>query len=472
MQLLVCFIVAVVCSVAGVMAVTNENDTTQNVPVRFPSTYYGYIQQNATYNSNFFYAIRGNQNATFRAKAPLVLFLQGGPGATSLFSDYLETGPQKLIATNSSQGFALVDREHSWVKHANMLYVDNPIGTGFSYTNSSNGFSTTDENIADNLLVFLKKFLVKHSEYVHSPFWVFCESYGGKMTAYFGARLVKAIAAGEISLNFKGVALGDGWVDPVDCMYSYGPYLSSFSQITPTQAANITEMAAFAQSALEEGKGNQATNWWSAQQDVISDFTDGLNWYNSLYYYDYTADNQLDVFLATNFTTMLGSLVPAGVSYNAQSDEVFSMMSNAFMRDGIQQVSEILAAGYDVNIYTGQVDLIVDVVCMNSWVSKLNWPGLQAFFQSPRNAMQLPNDPNAGGFVQSYENLRIFNINKAGHMVPLDNPAYAELMMATVVGGNTQSIRLTAEDLANGNAKKPLFTRKPHLKMRREKRLV
>jgi len=467
-RLLSIFGVVVVCTVLGVMARSNDHNT---VPVRFPSTYYGYIQQNATYDSNFFYAIRGNQNGTFREKAPLVLFLQGGPGATSLFSDYLETGPQKLIATNTTEGFALVEREHTWVKHANMLYVDNPIGTGFSYTNSTNGFSTTDEQIAENLLDFLKKFLVKHDEYAKTPFWVFCESYGGKMTAYFGARLVKAIAAREISVNFKGVALGDGWVDPIDCMYSYGPYLTSFSQITPSQAANITEMAAFAQSALEEGKGDQATNWWSAQQSAISAFTDNLNWYNSLYYYDYTADNQLDQFLATNFTTMLGSIIPGGVSYNAQSDEVFNLMSGSFMRDGIQQVNEILAAGYEVNIYTGQVDLIVDVVCMNSWVSKLMWSGLQSFFQSPRTAMQISNDLNAGGFVQSYKNLRIFNINKAGHMVPLDNPPYAELMMATIVGGDTESIRMTPSDLA-ATSKKPLFTRKAHLKHRREKRLV
>jgi serine carboxypeptidase 1 len=78
------------------------------------------------------------------------------------------------------------------------------------------------------------------------------ESYGGKMTAYFGAALAKAIEAQvrssavrrpsltlapaqSISLNFKGVALGDGWVDPLGCMKSYGGYLYDLSLINADQ---------------------------------------------------------------------------------------------------------------------------------------------------------------------------------------------------------------------------------------------
>lgn len=402
----------------------------------FPEEYYGYITQSVEYQSAFFYAIRGNPNATLRSSQPLVLFLQGGPGATSLFSNYLETGPEKLyLSPQSPGGYALEPRTHAWTNHATMLYVDNPIGTGFSYTVDPRGFSTTDEEIADNLINFLTQFYDKHPEYRNSQFWVFCESYGGKMTAYLGAAIVDAVANGTLPKNFQGVALGDGWVDPIDCMYSYKPYLETFSQLTPEEGDNITKYAQLAQSALEEGKGNDATNYWSTQQDYISWFTSNLNWYNSLYYYDYTADNQLDVFLATNFTQKLGSIVPNGVSYNAQSNDVFSYMGGSFMKDGIAQVAKILNNGYKVNIYTGQVDLIVDVVCMNAWVNKLNWAHLPDFYNSPRIPMQAAGDLNVGGFWQSYANLTIWNINKAGHMVPLDSPVYAEMMMATIVGG-------------------------------------
>jgi serine carboxypeptidase 1 len=261
------------------------------------------------------------------------------------------------------------------------------------------------------------------------------------MTAYFGAALVHAINAKDIDVNFKGVALGDGWVDPVGCMYSYGPYLRSFSQVTEEQSKDIERYASFAQNALEEGNGTLATSWWGVQQNVIGVDAGGINWYNSLYYYDYTADNQLDVFLATNFTSKIASILPSGVSYNAQSGKVFNKMAGSFMSDGIRQVAEILNAGYEVNVYTGQVDLIVDVLCMENWVSKLNWDGLSAFFKSPRIPVMIAGEANVGGFVQGYKNFRIWNVNLAGHMVPLDNPPVAAKMMATIVGASEEKIR-------------------------------
>ncbi len=60
-----------------------------------------------------------------------------------------------------------------------MLYCDNPIGTGFSYTNNGN-FATTDLEIANGLVNFLSGFLARWPQYVQTPLWVFCESYGGE----------------------------------------------------------------------------------------------------------------------------------------------------------------------------------------------------------------------------------------------------------------------------------------------------
>lgn len=47
----------------------------------------------------------------------------------------------------------------------------------------------------------------------------------GKMASYFGKTLADAIDQGKIAINFKGVGIGDGWVGPLNCMYSYAPYL-------------------------------------------------------------------------------------------------------------------------------------------------------------------------------------------------------------------------------------------------------
>lgn len=82
--------------------------------------------------------------------------------------------------------------------------MDNPIGTGFSYT-TDNGFSTTDEDIATNLVNFFAQFFDAFPAYQKTPFWMFTESYGGKMTAITAVALHKAIANGTVKANLQGV---------------------------------------------------------------------------------------------------------------------------------------------------------------------------------------------------------------------------------------------------------------------------
>ena len=80
--------------------------------------------------------------------APLVLWLQGGPGAGSEFAKFIENGPTDVYGNK---------RNTSWTRVAHMLYVDNPIGTGFSYSKAPpQGFATTDAEIAAHLVIFLQ----------------------------------------------------------------------------------------------------------------------------------------------------------------------------------------------------------------------------------------------------------------------------------------------------------------------------
>ena len=142
---------------------------------------------------------------------------------------------------------------------------DNPIGTGFSYT-FDNGFATSDQEIADSLVRFFTQFFNAYPQYQTTPFWMATESYGGKMTAVTAVALHKAIQSGKVKANLQGVALGDGWLAPVDCMKSYAPYLLALSLIDEEQAATVTQYANEAEAALNANNGTQATNLWGEQQ--------------------------------------------------------------------------------------------------------------------------------------------------------------------------------------------------------------
>lgn len=159
---------------------------------------------------------------------------QGGPGASSLFGDFIEIGP---LDSN------LQPRNYTWLKLANLIFIDNPVGSGWSYTKDPKGFSTTDAEIGENLVTVLGLFMAKYPEFAHTPLWIFAESYvhsflyhhylllllllslgvyhareevltvfprsyGGKMAVNFAISLQAAIKAGTIAANFKGVGLG------------------------------------------------------------------------------------------------------------------------------------------------------------------------------------------------------------------------------------------------------------------------
>lgn len=63
-----------------------------------------------------------------------MLWLQGGPGGSSLFGLFVENGP---LMVNKDGNVTL--REYAWNREFAVLYIDNPVGTGFSFTNNEKG---------------------------------------------------------------------------------------------------------------------------------------------------------------------------------------------------------------------------------------------------------------------------------------------------------------------------------------------
>jgi len=263
--------------------------------------------------------------------------------------------------------------------------------------------------------------------------WIFSESYGGKMTANFGVALHDAIQNKEITINFKGVALGDSWIDPVGCMYSYAEFLESISEIDDEQANNLTYYAQKADEAWQQGQGVNATNWWGVQQGVMEAYTGNVNVYNFMYFTDYIPEGGLSQLMNGPIRKQLG-IIPDNVTWGGQADQVFSYMAGDFMNTGVKAVETLLSEGYQVVVYSGQLDIIVDVVCIENWISNLQWPFVWNFWHAPRQTFTINGIPN--GYMKSYKNLSLWNVLHAGHMVPYDNGPMALQMFASIIGAN------------------------------------
>ena len=95
-----------------------------------------------------------------------------------------EHGPYLVEARKPPYGDPyLIPNEFSWHKSANMLYIDNPVGTGFSHMTNPNAFQREKDQVSREIADFLLQFLELYPYYVGSfnppKIYLFGESYGG-----------------------------------------------------------------------------------------------------------------------------------------------------------------------------------------------------------------------------------------------------------------------------------------------------
>ncbi|KAM9391916.1 retinoid-inducible serine carboxypeptidase [Pholidichthys leucotaenia] len=384
------------------------------------------------------------------AELPLVMWLQGGPGGSGTgFGNFEEIGPLNRD---------LERRNTTWVQTASVLFVDNPVGTGFSYTDKPDSYATNVDMVASDMLVLLKSFFTQKPEFQSIPFYIFSESYGGKMAAAISFSLTKAITEGTVKCNFAGVALGDSWISPLDSVMTWGPYLYTTSLLDDYGLAEVTSAAEAVKQAVEQQQFLSATKLWSEAESVVEQNTNGVNFYNIL-----TQDPDekrakkkissaemnfitrqarrhiqplqrlpLDELMNGPIRKKLG-MIPQNVTWGGQAEEVFSNMAGDFMKPVVDIVDQLLIAGVNVTVYNGQLDLIVDTLGQELWMKRLKWEGLPVFNKIRWTPLDDPASPGTtGAFHKTYNNFAFYWILKAGHMIPSDQGPMALQMLKMI----------------------------------------
>lgn len=133
--------------------------------------------------------------------APLVLWMNGGPGCSSVYGLLSENGPFRV----NYNGKTLHSNPFSWNLVANVLYLEAPAGVGFSYLPSKN-YTTDDNMTALNNYQALLSFFTKFPEFKSNDFYITGESYGG----YYVPTLSVLVALYPDKFNFKGFVVGNG----------------------------------------------------------------------------------------------------------------------------------------------------------------------------------------------------------------------------------------------------------------------
>lgn len=161
---------------------------------------------------------------TENPKIPLLIWLQGGPGASSQYGCHTEIGPVRIV-NGTARNF-----DRAWNLFGHLMCIDSPLNVGFSYYGDREGdtqVSSTDQ-ATNHLVNFLVNFYETWPELAKSPLYITGESFAGHYIPVLGKKLLT-----NSSLKFQvgGVAIGDGWTDPINQINYYDTYLWSVGVI-------------------------------------------------------------------------------------------------------------------------------------------------------------------------------------------------------------------------------------------------
>ncbi|TQE04004.1 hypothetical protein C1H46_010375 [Malus baccata] len=376
---------------------------------------------------------------------PTILWLQGGPGGSGVgIGNFEEVGP---LDTN------LNPRNSTWLQKADLLFVDNPVGTGYSFVEDMSLFVKNDLEAAADLTTLLVEVFNRNESLQKSPLFIVAESYGGKFAVTLGLSALKAIQQGKLKLRLGGVALGDSWISPEDFVLSWGPLLKDVSRLDDIGLQKSNNMAQRIKQQIQDGQLVDATNSWGELEQVIMSNSNAVDFYNFLldsgmdpvsslatiqynkgiYVKKYSrylsslrssaggGNGDLDSLLNGAIKKKL-KIIPDDVTWGGQSDYVFSALTGDFMKPRINEVDELLAKGINVTIYNGQVDLICATKGTEAWVEKLKWEGLPNFLNKSRAPLYCGKEGFTRGFTRSYKNLHFYWILGAGHFVSQNFP--------------------------------------------------
>ncbi|TRY98878.1 hypothetical protein DNTS_014689, partial [Danionella cerebrum] len=134
------------------------------------------------------------------ANSPVVLWLNGGPGCSSMDGLLTEHGPFLI----QDDGASLEYNPYSWNKIANVLYLESPAGVGFSYSDDKK-YTTNDTEVAMNNYLALKMFFKLFPEFSKNEVYLTGESYAG----IYIPTLAEVVMEDD-SINLKGIAVGNG----------------------------------------------------------------------------------------------------------------------------------------------------------------------------------------------------------------------------------------------------------------------
>ncbi|KAI9479496.1 Alpha/Beta hydrolase protein [Zychaea mexicana] len=390
---------------------------------------------------------------------PLVLWLNGGPGCSSLTGLFMELGPCVV----NEAGDDTTINEFSWNNNASVIFLDQPLNVGYSY--GSGGASDTVA-AAKDVYAFLQLFFKEFSEYSALDFHIAGESYAGHYIPAIGGELnrnnkgkfaaagLEAYASTLSTINLKSLLIGNGLTDPL-IQYKYYSKMAcdnSYGSVLPQSTCDAMDRQYPACATLIKNCYDTQSVWqclpaaMKCNKDQIQPYQQtGMNPYdvrekckggNLCYEILGSVQKYLN---RDDVKKAVGAGVSEYESCNMQINFRFNMAGD-WMRPYVEEIPPMLEDGVRILIYAGDADFICNWMGNKAWTVELPWSGGKEFAAAEDTKWISKITGKEAGELRKTEDDRFafLRVYGAGHMVPYDQPESALDMLNDWLAGNLE----------------------------------
>ncbi|XP_047943505.1 serine carboxypeptidase II-2-like [Salvia hispanica] len=415
----------------------------QNFNVSF-AHYAGYINVNQETGRELFYWFFEAEDDPY--SKPLVLWLNGGPGCSSIaYGLAEEIGPLHI----EKDGKTLYLNPYSWNKVANILFVDSPVGVGFSYSNTSSDIlSNGDKRTADDNLIFIEKWLERFPQYKGRELYLTGESYAGHYVPQLTHAIVKHNEKhGVETINLKGFMVGNALTDDFHDHFGVFQFMWSVGMISDQTYKQLNvkcDYESFVHTSEECVKVLIIADQEIGDIDMYSIYTppctanfsrlSHLRRSNAKVgllrrpYDPCTEKHSIQYF---NLPDVQDALHVR--SRNSPWETCSDLVSENW-QDSSQSVldvyAELLNSGLRIWMFSGDTDAVIPVTS-----TRYNIDAMKLRTVRPWRAWY--DDGQVGGWTEEYEGLTFVTVRGAGHEVPLHKPKQALTLIKSFLSGKS-----------------------------------
>ncbi|KAF7820114.1 serine carboxypeptidase-like 27 [Senna tora] len=398
--------------------------------------YSGYVTVNEQAGRALFYWLIESPTSLGPRSRPLVLWLNGGPGCSSVaYGAAEEIGPFHI----NPDGKSLYLNPYAWNNLANILFLESPAGVGFSYSNETSDLYTFgDQKTAEDSYAFLVNWFERFPQYKHRDFYIAGESYAGHYVPQL-AQIIYQKNKGmqNPAINFKGFMVGNAVTDDYHDLVGTFEYWWTHGLISDSTYKMLQFTCDFVSSQHPSVQCNQSLNIAVLEQGNIDPYSiytrpcsDAASLKRSLNgrypwmsrAYDPCTERYSELYfnLPEVQEALHANVTNISYSWKTCSDIVGNYWGDSPL-SMLPIYQELINAGLKIWVYSGDTDSVVPITATRYSIDALNLPTITNWYPWYDNG-------KVGGWSQVYKGLTLVTVTGAGHEVPLHRPRQAFIL--------------------------------------------